>query len=203
MKLLAILFFFSISIFAKDFKTLHVSAWPANTEIYAEKLTPDYSTKADYTTPAAIQIPLNQNKISLTFFQPLFRDSTIEVTIPDLEDSYLMVILDKESNPDKIYFQEQNLKKRTKRSVGKGMMFSSIIPFGIASFTLIKNYLEYKEANDIREELKHHKIYTSKTESLKQDFNQHKNKSENYKTATYWFSGIGVALLSIGFYLHF
>ena len=76
MKLLAILFFFSISIFAKDFKTLHVSTWPANTEIYAEKLTPDYSTKADYTTPATIKIPLHQNKISLTFFHFLLSDNS-------------------------------------------------------------------------------------------------------------------------------
>lgn len=203
MKILFFLLFLSLCLHAEGTKTLHVSAWPGNTEIYLETSKPDISKSPDFITPAKITLPKDQETVLLSFFQPLFKDSTISVKVPSVPDSYLMVILDKESDPGEIYFQEKKLGKRKQRSVGKGMMFGSILPFGIAGFTLLKNYLEYQEAEDIRDKLKSHKIHSQKTESLKQDFEEHGDKSKNYKKATYWFTGAGIALLGIGFYLHF
>ena len=83
------------------------------------------------------------------------------------------------------------------------MMFGSILPFGIAGFTLLKNHLENREAEKIEEKLNEHKIFSEKTKSLKQDFKKHQDKSKNYQTTTYWLSSVGLALLGIGFYLQF
>ena len=203
MKLLVLLLIFTFYIHAEPIKTLHISAWPSNTEIFINDVQPDISKNPDFTTPAKIHIPLSQEYISLTFFQPYFKDSTIQVKIPEFQDSYLMVILDKESDPEEIHYQERQLKKRKQRTIGKGMMFGSILPFGIAGFTLLKNHLENREAEKIEEKLNEHKKKKKKTNSLKQDFKKHQDKSKNYQTATYWLSSVGLALLGIGFYLQF
>lgn len=201
------LFFFVLLILhalvmAQGNRTLHIGAYPAQTEIYVEG-NRDFSNAADYITPAEIPVNIEESSVQLTFFKPGFKDSTINISIPKLDESYLMVILQEETDNEVLERQEQIQKKRTQKNIAKYFMFSSLIPYGVSIFSFVMNANANDKANDIKKDLKNHKIRTEQTERLINDLSDERTKAENYKKATFWSAGIGTAILAIGLYLRF
>lgn len=204
MKLWNVFFLICVTLaFAQGERTLRISAWPTGTEIYIGEDSPNFANAPDYTTPATIPVPDENEFVRLTLFKPGFRDSTIEVTVPNLDSSYLMVILQEENRSYALERQDAALTKRSQKKVGNWMMLSSIIPYGIAVATFILNANANSNADDIKKDLSKHKIESEKTASLKHDLKEERHDAENYRKATLWSAGIGTAILAVGLYLRF
>ncbi len=204
MKLLGTLFFICTTLaIAQGGRILHVSAWPTGTEIYVGEDIPNFTNAPDYTTPASIPVSDKNEFVRITLFKSGFRDSTIDVTVPNLDSSYLMVILQEEHRSHALERQDAVLTKRSQKKVGNWMTLSSIIPYGIAVATFILNANANSNAEDIKKDLSKHKIESEKTASLKHDLKEERHDAENYRKATLWSAGIGTAILAVGLYLRF
>lgn len=194
---------FSSLLWAEEKRVLHLSAWPPHSEVYVENVPADFSNRPDYTTPADISIPLGEETILVTLFQKDFRDTTIEVSIPKIPKSHLMVILQEESDAERLYYQEEALKKRTRKNIGSKIMLGSLLPFALSLASLALNAYEKEEADSIRKDLKDHHIESEATSKAKKDWNAHKRRAKNYRWASLGCAGAGVSFLAVGLYLRF
>lgn len=189
--------------FSEGERILHVSAHPANSEIYVTESYPDFSKKAEYISPAAIPVDYEAPSIRITLFKPGFRDSTIEVSIPRLDESYLMVMLQEETRDHVLEEQEKAMTKRTHRVASNWILLGSLIPYGFAVTSAILNKNANDNAEDIRKKLSNHKIESEKTRQLESDFRDERRSARNYRKATLWGAGVGTAILALGLYLRF
>lgn len=197
------LLLWSAMAFAQEKRILHVSAYPSNSEIYVGYERPDFTENGDYVSPAALPIDKESNSVRITLFKPGFRDSTIDVTVPKLDESYLMVILQEETKNYVLDEQENAIAKRSQKSVGNWMILGSLVPFAGAAVTAALNAKANTDANDIKKRLSKHLIESENTAALKSDLSDTKKDAKNYRTATFWLAGAGAAVLAIGLYLRF
>lgn len=201
--LLALLLFLTAVLHATEERILHVSAWPPNSEVYVGEGRPDYSNEPDYVTPASVKIPRADTSVRITLFKQNFNDTTLDVSLPKLDEAHIMVIMNEEADPEIVEQQERAIARRTHKKIGTAMMFASIIPFGVAAFTAVKNELANRDADDLKDELSKHKIESEETSRLKEKLGDKRKAARTYRNATFGCLGAGVAILGVGFYIRF
>lgn len=202
-KLLGLLLLLAAALYAEGERILHVSAWPPNSEVYVGTSRPDYSTEPDYVTPASVKVPRADTTIRITLFKQNFHDTTLDVAIPKLDEAHIMVIMDEEADPEIVERQERAIARRTHKKIGTALMLASIIPFGVAGFTAIKNELANDDARDLKRDLAKHTIESDETERLKSKLSDKRSAARSYRNATFGCLGAGVAILGLGFYIRF
>ena len=201
--LVLFLFCFSFLFAEENSRILNLSVSPAEAEIYIENQSKDFSENPDFISPAKIIVPKKKEKILITVFKKDFKDSSLLVSIPKIPESHLMVILQEETNQEKLDEQKTYLNKRFQKKVAKKMMFASILPLGIALTSGIFSLYSEKQMDDIQKDLKKHKIYTERTKKLENDFETEKEDAKKYRTLRNVFTGIGVGILGFSLYLYF
>lgn len=188
-------------------RVLHVSTIPGYADIYVEELRPDHTQEPHHTSPAFI--PINEDNsldgvILISLFSPGFADTTIQVKLSDRDTSYLIVSLrpiDSEILLDK---QQSKLSKRSRRTFGKKLMLSSIVPFGFGLAAGAFTYYNIHRADEKRNLLKESLIYSDDhVQQMQRDFEDYRQNAQRGKTATVTSFIIGASLLSIGFILSF
>lgn len=201
--LLAVLVLLAAALHANEERLLHVSAWPPNSEVYVGEEQPDYSNEPDYVTPASVKVPRADSSVRITLFKQNFNDTTIEVKLPKLDEAHLMVIMNEETDPEIVARQERALARRTHKKIGAAMMLASIVPFGVAAVTAVKNELANSDAEDLKKELSKHKIESEETSRLKEKLGDRRKAARTYRNATFGCLGAGAAILGVGFYIWF
>lgn len=185
-------------------KYLHISTIPGNADIYVGNTVPDYGSKPDYTSPAFIAVEPGEDQVLVAIFKPEFVDTLIQVSLSAKDTSYLIVSLKQSYDSDQIDFQQKLVSKRAKRSVGKGLMIASVIPFAIAATSSALTLYEISKAEDAKKILKNSAIASGeKYEKAEKDFADRTSTAKTTRKAAIGTAIGGAALLATGFILSF
>ncbi len=223
---------FAGNFLADTTRNIQISVWPAESEIYVHavpnfetngissndnailsenqasefcknNLPVDFSQKGNYVSPALIPLSPNQQSICVTIFKKDFQDTTLNIIIPKITHSHLMVLLKEETNINRLETQERFLRERKYQSFGKKMMWGSSIPFALALTSFGMYCYEIHRATEIKRDLKKHVIYTEKTKRLENQFQDKRENAKTYKYVTFGSLVAGALLLSVGIYFQF
>lgn len=204
-RLIAICLLFANIAFAQ--KVLHVSTIPSKADIYVQDTRPDHTQDPDFVSPAFI--PLNddqvlEGEILVSLFHPEFTDTTIRVKLSDRDTSYLIVSQRSALDEDILSEQRSELSKRQRKKFGKGLMFSSVIPFAVSAIAGIVSLYEISKANDCKSSLQNSAIAeTRHFRQNEQDFKDYRDKAKTSMSVMYTGLAVGASLLTLGFILTF
>ena len=204
-RLIAICLLFANIAFAQ--KVLHVSTIPSKADIYVQDTRPDHTQDPDFVSPAFI--PLNdyqvlEGEILVSLFHPEFTDTTIRVKLSDRDTSYLIVSQRSALDEDILSEQRSELSKRQRKKFGKGLMFSSVIPFAVSAIAGIVSQYEISKANDCKSPLQNSAIAeTRHFRQNEQDFKDYRDKAKTSMSVMYTGLAVGASLLTLGFILTF
>ena len=204
-RLIAICLLFANIAFAQ--KVLHVSTSPSKADIYVQDTRPDHTQDPDFVSPAFI--PLNddqvlEGEILVSLFHPEFTDTTIRVKLSDRDTSYLIVSQRSALDEDILSEQRSELSKRQRKKFGKGLMFSSVIPFAVSAIAGIVSQYEISKANDCKSSLQNSAIAETKHfRQNEQDFKDYRDKAKTSMSVMYTGLAVGASLLTLGFILTF
>ena len=197
-RLIAICLLFANIAFAQ--KVLHVSTIPSKADIYVQDTRPDHTQAF---------IPLNddqvlEGEILVSLFHPEFTDTTIRVKLSDRDTSYLIVSQRSALDEDILSEQRSELSKRQRKKFGKGLMFSSVIPFAVSAIAGIVSQYEISKANDCKSSLQNSAIAeTRHFRQNEQDFKDYRDKARTSRSVMYTGLAVGASLLTLGFILTF
>lgn len=183
---------------------LHISTIPGNADVYVGKTLPDYGNKPDYKSPTFIPIEPGEDQVLIALFKPEFEDTLIQVKLSAKDTSYLIVSLRQTFDVDQINDQQKLISKRSKRSLGKGLMIASLIPFAVAAGSSALTLYEIHEAEEAKKFLKKSSIASgNRYRQAEKDFSNRTESAKDFQKATLGTLVGGTILLTTGFILTF
>lgn len=204
-RLIAICLLFVNIAFAQ--KVLHVSTIPSKADIYVQEMRPDHTDDPDYTSPAFIPLSdeqVTEGEILVSLFHPEFTDTTIRVKLSDRDTSYLIVSQQPALDEDFLSEQRSELSKRQRKKFGKGLMFTSVLPFAVSAVAGIVTQYEISKAEDSKKTLKNSAIAETKHyRQTERDFKDYRDKAKTSRSVMYTGLIAGASFLTLGFILTF
>ncbi len=204
MKKLILLLLLLISLGYSQTKYLHISTIPAKADIFVGNRAPDYSKFPDHTSPAFIPVEAGEGQVLVAIFHPEFADTLINVKLSDKDTSYLIVSLKPTYDDRQVRRQQKIVAKRSHRSIGRNIMWSSLVPLAVAAASTGITLYEINQAEDAKKILDNSAIASGeKYSDAKQDFKDARSKAKTAKKVSIG-SAIGAAaLLTAGFIISF
>lgn len=184
-------------------RTLHVATWPAHAEVFVEA-PPTPGHAAQWTTPYALAIPQDSDWVRIYLFKPGYADTTLDVSIPQNQHSYLMVHLQPETDPSALDQQTEFLQIRTRHLWGFRLLWSSALPALLAAgFAGVAEY-HYQEADTYASQIEG-SVFTDgeNTRHAQQQFSKSVSNGNESITRAKWALAGSALLLTTGFFLTF
>lgn len=180
---------------AEESRTLRISTWPSNAEIYVGSRPESFAEKSPMTTPREIPLYEGDTSLRVTFFKPGYTDTTIDVRVAIPGKSFLWVELSEESDLDRIDWQNGILEERERKRWGKRFFFSGILPFALSgAFAGIAEW-NFQSAEDDKSFLEKSLIRSDGNfQSRKEDFDDKRERGEHFRTAAFVSLGVGALL---------
>ena len=183
---------------------LHVSTNPSGADLYVGDTHPDFSTEPDYHTPAFVSVPLDKDQILFTLFRKEFKDTSINVTLSPKDTSFLIVALQPIFKENLLQEQQEQLDQRSKKSLGRRLMITSLVPLVIGGIASGITAYEISKANHCKSNIENSLITTGKQyQQNKKDFKEYRENARAAKTASIISLIAGGAIFSIGLILSF
>ena len=188
-------------------KVLHISTIPTKADIYLQDAKPDHTREPDHVSPAFIvldEIQMTDGTFLVSRVNPSFADTAIQVKLSDRDTSYLIVSQQPLLDESKIDKQESQLSKRARRSFGKNLMLSSLVPFAIGAAAGAFTYYEIHKADESKKLLQNSAIaHGDHYQDTQHDFKHYRKNAKRARYATLGALGLGGTLLTLGFILSF
>ncbi len=182
---------------------LQISTNPSTVDLYTGSLPTDFASRPDYTSPAFIPVPEDSNNIIVSFFHPDYADTTINITLSSSDTSFIIVALRQTYDDEKLIANQELLKHRSRRNLGRYLQWTSIVPFAASGISALVTLYDISKANDLKKSMENTRIKNEKYDEHMQDFKDYKKKAKTAKTVSKVFLGTGLLLLSAGIVLSF
>ena len=188
---------------ASTFRKLHITTWPPQAEVFADRPTEPGFQPAPL-TPHTLLVHPDSGWVRLHFFKYGFSDTIIDVRVPSRPDSYLMVPLRTNTDPIVLQNQESFLGARTRHSWGRRLLFSSIIPVLISGAYALHANMNYNEAQEYAS-ICQNSVLTQGVpyRDALDKYHQSVDRGDRSLQKAKWSLGMGAALLLTGFILTF
>ncbi|MCQ2097673.1 MAG: hypothetical protein MJY87_07000 [Fibrobacter sp.] len=202
-KLILLFLVFTCVVFGQSTKYLHVSTIPGNADIFVGSSIPDYGNAPDYASPAFIPVD-GEDHILLALFKPEFTDTLLDVNLSAKDTSYIIVSLKQSYDNDLIEEQQDFVARRSRRSAGNILKWSSIAPFVASAISASITLYQISKAEDAKKILENSKIANGeKYLQAKEDFESHRSSARTAKKVTIGTFAGGAVLIAAGFILSF
>ncbi len=176
-------------------KTLRISTWPSDAEVYIGERPESFVQKSNRTTPQEIPVSDSDSLIRATFFKPGFADTTIDIQLSAPGKNFVWIELSEESDLDKMEWQKSILQEREKKWTGKILFFSGILPFALSGTFAGLAEWNFHKADEAKESLEHSVIQNGDHfQKWENDFHDKKESGKNFRTAAIVSLGIGALL---------
>lgn len=182
---------------------LRIITSPAGAEIFSSKTEITKRSKTIGVTPARYPI-FEPGLIKFRLRKIGFRDTLVTVYVPPISDTIVNIDMMQESRFDKIKVQQEWDKERGKIRLGHTMIGVSIAPIIVGALFTYLGQLDYKDAEDIKDELNYSAtvggdLYQSKVKENKDLVNDGDQKTIIGLTLI----GAGILVLGVGFFISF
>lgn len=182
---------------------LHISTNPSTVDLYTGAGLVDFANQPNYTSPALISVPNGNDDITVSFFHPNYADTTINIKLSTNDTSYIIVALRQTYDEDVLLSQQETLKHRNRRNLGRHLQWFSIAPFTIGTVSTIVTLYNISKAKDHKNAMEKTRFKNENYDSHMRDFEDYRNSARTGKTVSKIFLGTGLLLLSAGFILSF
>ena len=182
---------------------LHISTNPSTVDLYTDAQLVDFANQPNYTSPAFIPVPDGKDDITISFFHTDYADTTINIKLSSNDTSYIIVALRQTYDEDVLFSQQETLKHRSRRNLGRHLQWFSIAPFAIGSISTIVTLYNISKANDHKKAMENTRFKNENYDTHMREFEDHRNSARTGKTVSKIFFGTGLLLLSAGFILSF
>jgi len=182
---------------------LQISTNPSTVDLYVGALPADFANSPNYTSPAMIPITEGEKNIIVSFFHPEYADTTINITLSDKDTSYIIVALHQTFDEEVLGANQNVLKHRNRRNLGKIFRWSSIAPFVISGISAIVTKYDIEKAKDHKKALENTRFKNDNYDKHMQNFKDYRESAKTSKTVSKFFLGTGLVLLTAGFVLSF
>ena len=182
---------------------LHISTNPSTVDLYTNAQLVDFANQPNYTSPSFVPVPDGKDDITISFFHPDYADTTINIKLSTNDTSYIIVALRQTYDEEILLSQQETLKHRNRRNLGRHLQWFSIAPFAIGSISTIITLYNISKANDHKKAMENTRFKNENYDSHMREFEDHRNSAKTGKTVSKIFIGTGLLLLSAGFILSF
>ena len=182
---------------------LHISTNPSTVDLYTNAQLVDFANQPNYTSPSFVPVPDGKDDITISFFHPDYADTTINIKLSTNDTSYIIVALRQTYDEEILLSQQETLKHRNRRNLGRHLQWFSIAPFAIGSISTIVTLYNISKANDHKKAMENTRFKNENYDSHMREFEDHRNSAKTGKTVSKIFIGTGLLLLSAGFILSF
>lgn len=135
--------------FAQDTpKYLHVSTNPSYADAYVGTLHPNPSRNPDCKLPGFIQVPDGERTVAVAIFKEGFKDTVLNVNLPESDTSYLIVSLTPSYDDEFLDEQRAALSRRARHNFGFRLMIASAVPFVTSAVAAIVASNSIDKANE-------------------------------------------------------
>lgn len=182
---------------------LQISTNPSTVDLYTGSTTPDFASSPSAVSPAFIPIPEGDSSIVVSFFHPNYADTTINIKLSSSDTSFIIVAL-RQTYDDEVLVKNENLlKHRSRRNLGRLLKWASIAPFTISGISAIVSLYDISKAKEHRKAMQNTRFSNKNYDQHMQEFTDYRESSQTAKTTSKIFLGTGLLFLSVGFALSF
>lgn len=182
---------------------LQISTNPSTVDLYTGSTTPDFASKPNYTSPAFIPVPEGEESMIVSFFHPNYADTTINIKLSSSDTSFIIVAL-RQTYDDDVLVQNQNLiKHRNRRNLGRHLQWFSIAPFAISGISALATMYDISKAKDHKKAMENTRFENKNYDKHMQEFKDYRESAKTAKIVSKIFLGTGLLTLSAGFALTF
>lgn len=176
-------------------KTLRISTWPSDAEIYIGERPESFVRQSRLVTPQEISVSDSDSLIRATFFKPGFADTTIDIRLSAPGKNFVWIELAEESDLDKMEWQKSILQEREKKWTGKILFFSGILPLALSGTFAGLAEWNFHKADEAKESLERSVIQDGERfRKWENDFHDKKESGKNFRTAAIVSLGVGALL---------
>lgn len=195
---------FCTSAFAQGARYLHISTNPSYADAYVETIQPNHSCNPDTKLPGFIKVPDGERNIVVAIFKEGFKDTVLNVTLPESDTSYLIVALTPSYDDEFLSDQRSALSRRARHNFGFRLMVASAVPFvtsGIAAIVASNSIDKANEKKRLVEQSLFHdnESYNHNLER----YGDYRDRAKAARTLSIDMLIAGAALLGIGVVLSF
>jgi len=191
------------SVHAPKTRYLQISTNPSTVDLYTGSTTPDFANKPNYTSPAFIPVPEGEESVVVSFFHPNYADTTINIKLSSSDTSFIIVALRQTYDDEILATNQELLKHRSRRNLGRHLQWFSIAPFVISGISAIVTIYDIGKADDHKKAMQNTRFKNDNYDKHLQDFTDYKNSAKTAKNVSKIFLGTGLLFLSAGFALSF
>ena len=182
---------------------LQVSTNPSTVDLYTGSLPADFASRPSYTSPAFIPVPEGENNLIISFFHPDYADTTINITLSSSDTSFIIVALRQTYDDEKLLENQELLKHRSRRNLGRNLQWSSTAFFAASGISALVTLYDISNAKDHKKAMENTRIKNARYDEHMQEFKDYKDKAKTAKTVSKVLLGAGLLLLSAGIVLSF
>lgn len=183
---------------------LHISTNPTKADIFVNRSSIDFSSMPDYVSPNFVEIPQGDSTVKITLFQLGYNDTTINVSLPEKDTSFLIVSLRQSYDEDLTDSQHKIVAHRNRKSLGRKLIWASFVPLATSAVAAIVTQKYIRDARDDRHSIQNSAIRNGDNYQEKFDnFKDNKNKAKTAKTIGGTSLGLGIIVFSAGLILSF
>jgi hypothetical protein len=184
--------------------TLLISTWPSHAEIYVGERPSDFVNPAPSTTPLKLKLPLDSTLVRITLYKPDYADTTLDVQVKSPRDSYLMFMLQPETDASILEKQQEILDARNRHQWGRKIIWGSTLPFALSGiFALIAQH-QFNDAETYADRIENSTIKTGNHfDELVENHTDKKKLGKDFRTYALTSLCIGSAFLVTGLILSF
>ena len=183
---------------------LQISTNPTTTDIFVNRSNIDFSATPDYISPSFIKLSSKDTSVKVTLFQIGYADTTINVSLPEKDTSYLIVSLRQSYDEELADMQHKVVAHRNRKALGRKLIWASFVPLVTSAVAAIVTQKYIQDARDDRDAIQNSVIHNGDNYQKKQDsFKDNQSKAKTAKTIGGTTLGVGVVVFSAGLILSF
>ncbi|MBP5247308.1 MAG: hypothetical protein J6Z31_05550 [Fibrobacter sp.] len=199
---------FYIGIFANDStgisKTLRISTWPADAEIYVGERPKSFIEESEMKSPDSLKLSMEDSVVRITLFKPGYTDTTIDIHLKAPTKNFVWIELVEETDLDRLEWQEAILGKREGKKIGKIFFGTGFIPLALSGiFAGIAEY-KFQNAEDTKEKIEKSLIREGDHyQKLQDDFKDSRQSGKNFRRASFISLGASALLFAAAAVFYF
>lgn len=203
--ILFVMALFCVSAFAqKAPRYLHISTNPSYADAYIGTVHPNHSRNPDSKLPGFIEVPDGENSVVVAIFKEGFKDTILNVKIPESDTSYLIVALTPSYDDEFLSDQRSALSQRSRHNFGFRLMVSSAVPFATSAVAAIVANSSIDKANEKKRLVEQSLFHDNESYNHNLErYGDYRDRAETARTLSIDMLIAGAVLLGIGVVLSF
>lgn len=202
--ILLVALFCSLAFAQEAHRYLHISTNPSYADAYVGTVHPNFSRNPDTKLPGFVKVPDGERNVVVAIFKEGFKDTVLNVTVPESDTSYLIVALTPSYDDEFLSEQRSALSQRARHNFGFRLMVASAIPFVTSAVSAIVASNSIDKANEKKRLVEQSLFHDSESYNHNLErYGDYRDRAETARTLSIDMLIAGAALLGIGVVLSF